>query len=52
MEANPLNAMFLYEALIFSIRRDLGHRNKGLVTGDILALFVNDIDQHLPPKRR
>ncbi|MBZ5632621.1 MAG: hypothetical protein LAO55_05765 [Acidobacteriia bacterium] len=51
VKANPLKAMFLYEELIFTIRRDLGHKNKALVKGDILALFVNDIDQHLPLRR-
>jgi uncharacterized protein YneF (UPF0154 family) len=50
MKANPIKLMLLYEELIFAIRRDLGHKNKGLATGDILALFVNDIDQHLPKK--
>jgi len=33
--------------LILAIRRDLGHKNSGLKRGDILALFVNDIDKHL-----
>jgi hypothetical protein len=46
----PLSAMLQYEELIFAIRRDLGHKNKTLVSGDILALFVNDIDQYLPRK--
>ena len=26
------------------IRKDLGHKNRGLKRGDILSLFVNDID--------
>jgi hypothetical protein len=52
MKAAPMKSMFLYEDLIFAIRRDLGHRNKALVTGDILALFVNDVDQYLPRNDR
>ena len=51
VKANPIQAMFLYEEVLFAIRRDLGHKNKDLKTGDILALFVNDVDQHLPKKR-
>lgn len=51
-KVNSLDAIFLYEELIFTIRRDLGHKNKALVKGDILALFVNDIDQYLPPDLR
>jgi len=50
MQADPMKLVFFYEELIFAIRRDLAHKNKGLVRGDILVLFVNDIDQHLPKK--
>jgi hypothetical protein len=49
--SEPFALMFRYEKLIFAIRRDLGHDNKKLGTGDILSLFVNDIDDHLPTKR-
>lgn len=48
--ANPMKLMLLYEQLILTIRRDLGHKNKNLGTGDVLALFVNDIDQVLKRK--
>jgi hypothetical protein len=37
-------AMLLLEKLIREIRRDLGHKNRNLVPGDILSLFINDID--------
>jgi hypothetical protein len=50
VKANPMKLMLLYEQLILTIRRDLGHRNKNLDTGDVLALFVNDIDQLLKGK--
>ena len=43
----PTNSMFLYENLLFEIRRDLGHKNQGFKRGTLLGLFVNDIDQHL-----
>ena len=42
----PFALMFEYERLILAIRADLGHRNKNLSPGDILGLFVNDIDEH------
>jgi hypothetical protein len=44
LEAQPHNALFLYEELIFAIRHDLGHRNKNLSKGDVLTIFVNDVD--------
>ena len=50
MKAEPMKLMLLYESLILAIRKDLGHKNKGLVAGDILALFLNDIEEHLPKK--
>ena len=50
VKANPMNLMLLYEQLILTIRRDLGHKNKNLGTGDVLALFVNDVDQVLKGK--
>jgi hypothetical protein len=36
--------MFLIEDVMFAIRKDLGHGNKRLTQGDVLALFINDID--------
>jgi hypothetical protein len=45
----PLKLLFLYEEVILAIRRDLGHKNKGLKRSDILALFVNDIGKQLAP---
>ncbi|MBC7782752.1 MAG: hypothetical protein H7144_02850 [Burkholderiales bacterium] len=49
LKADPLKGLFLYEELILAIRRDLGHKNKSLKRGDVLRLFVNDIDVHLLP---
>jgi len=28
-------------------RKDIGHSNKGLQKGDLLKLFVNDMDKYL-----
>lgn len=40
-------SLFTIEDLLFAIRRDTGHKNKNLKRGDILALFINDIDKYL-----
>lgn len=32
------------EDLFLAVRRDLGHSNKGLKPGDVLGLWVNDLD--------
>jgi uncharacterized membrane protein (DUF485 family) len=39
--------MFQMEKLLLSIRKDTGHKNKSLKKGDILGLFINDIDKYL-----
>jgi hypothetical protein len=36
-----------FEELLFSIRRDLGHKNKKLGKGNILGLFINDVEKLL-----
>ncbi len=51
LKNNPIKLLLLYEQLILAIRRDLGHRNTNLGTGDLLALFVNDIDDQLIEKQ-
>jgi hypothetical protein len=43
--SDPLALMTLFENVMLAMRRDLGHKNKGLVSHDLLSLFVND----LPP---
>jgi predicted membrane metal-binding protein len=45
-------ALFLFEQTLFQIRRDLGHSNRGLVEGDVLRLFVTDIDKVLTARRK
>lgn len=34
-----------FEKLLRAIRADLGHGNKGLAPGDLLSLFITDIDE-------
>ncbi len=46
----PDTVMFALEDLMFAIRRDLGYKNAGLRRGDLLRLFINDIDEHLPER--
>lgn len=38
-------SMFELEKLFLAIRRDTGHKNKDISRGDLLGLFVNDIDK-------
>lgn len=43
-------AILLLEEMLYAIRRDLGHKNNGLSQGDVLALFIDDVDTILPPR--
>jgi hypothetical protein len=38
---------FVYEDLLLAIRRDIGQSNFKLKKGDMLKLFINDLDEHL-----
>lgn len=40
-------SMFQFEELLKAIRVDMGYKNRGLRKGDILRLFVNDVDEYL-----
>ena len=46
-EKDP-SALLAYEALLRAIRDDLGHDDSSLKEGDLLRLFVTDIDDFLP----
>ena len=46
-EVDP-SVLFAFEQMLFEIRRDLGHENNGLGAGDLLRLFINDVDDFLP----
>lgn len=43
---DEIGALFVWEQLVFAIRKDLGHRGS-LQKGDVLRLFVNDISDYL-----
>ncbi len=45
--AQSENILFVAETLFLTIRKDLGHKNKGLTKGKLLGLFVNDIEKYL-----
>lgn len=51
-DAEPgIGQMLQFEKVLFAIRRDLGHKNRELAEGDLLALFVNDIRDQLAGAR-
>jgi hypothetical protein len=41
-----------WEQVLYAIRRDLGHRNEGLISRDLLRLFLNDVDSDDDPGRQ
>ena len=45
----PILNLFAIERLLLAIRRDVGHKNKNLAQGDLLRIFINDIDTFLRP---
>lgn len=42
-----IRMFFAYEDLLLVTREDLGISNDGLERGDLLRIFVNDLDEHL-----
>ncbi|MCL4244666.1 MAG: hypothetical protein KJ002_05985 [Candidatus Dadabacteria bacterium] len=46
-DADKLKVVYAMETLILTMRKDLGHSTKDFKKGDILRLFVNDIDNYL-----
>ena len=42
-----ISTMFAMEEVYRAIRKDLGHDDNRLKKGDILGLFINDIDKYL-----
>ena len=41
------NILFDFENLMLEIRKDTGHSNQSLQRGDLLRLFISDIDKYL-----
>jgi hypothetical protein len=46
--ADLIVTMTTLENLLYSIRADCGHDNKGLGKGDLLTLFINDLRDYIP----
>jgi hypothetical protein len=46
-----LPPLLAFERLLLAIRKDLGHANRGIQTGDILAVWINDIRNSLGPRK-
>ncbi|MGW1376194.1 hypothetical protein ACWD6P_18255 [Streptomyces sp. NPDC002446] len=45
------DTVFNFEELLSAIRRDFGHSGRKVQEGDLLALFINDIDEQLARRR-
>ncbi|MFI0515366.1 hypothetical protein ACH3Y9_34040 [Streptomyces sp. WSLK1-5] len=45
------DTVFSFEELLSAIRRDFGHGGRQMQEGDLLALFINDIDEQLARRR-
>ena len=45
--ADTTKTAIALENLLYSIRSDCGHENKGLGQGDLLTLFINDIRAYI-----
>ncbi len=41
---DPIAALRNLENLLFAFRKDVGHTNKNIKKGDLLSMFINDID--------
>lgn len=48
---DSIKTMLTLEKLLYSIRADCGHVNKGLGRGDLLAFFINDIRDYVPKEQ-
>lgn len=48
---DAVKTMSEIEDLLFAVRKDLGHSHKRKKRGDILRLFVTDVDEHLDRMR-
>ncbi len=46
-----VESLFRLEELLFQLRRDVGHPGTELQKGDLLRLWVNDIDEYIEKQR-
>jgi len=49
-DSSPYAILYNFEQVLFEIRKDIGHSNQTLKSGDLLTLFINDIQQATKPK--
>ncbi len=45
--SQPAMTLVAIERILYAIRADMGHKNKGLGQGDLLAIFINDVHSYL-----
>lgn len=50
-QENSMQLALSVEELFLAIRRDLGHKNKNIFTGQILGTFMNDMNRLFQSKR-
>lgn len=43
-DENSYEVLFLIEDALLAIGEDMGHTNKGINKGDLLTLFINDME--------
>lgn len=48
--SSPYAILYNFEQVLFEIRKDIGHSNQTLKSGDLLTLFINDLQQATKPK--
>lgn len=46
-DSPPILTVIAIEKILYAIRADMGHKNKGLGQGDLLAIFINDVHAYL-----
>jgi hypothetical protein len=46
-DGNSMSVIFAWEDLLRAIRRDLGHNDADLQRGELLRVFITDIDDHV-----
>lgn len=49
--SSSLEELKLMEGLLLAVRKDMGHDNKKLETGDLLSLFINDLEKYLAEEK-
>lgn len=45
-----IQSMLAFETVLRAIRKELGHSNSDLAPGDLLRVYINDLDQYLPTR--